>query len=129
MDFKSEFLNGDLNKEVYVEQPASFIRKGDEHKVLRLKKALYSLHQASRAWNMKLNDILLSLNFKRSPSEYAIYTRRKREAQLVVGVYVDDLVIIGASSEDIKELKREMTDAFRMSDLGLLCYYVGIEVR
>ena len=49
MDVKSAFLNGDLNEEVYVEQPASFIKKGNEHKVLRLKKALYGLHQAPRA--------------------------------------------------------------------------------
>ena len=47
----------------------------------------------------------------------------------MVGVYVDNLVIIGASSEDIREFKREMADAFKMSDLSLLCYYLGIEVR
>ena len=48
---------------------------------------------------------------------------------MVVGVYVDDLVIIGASYEDIKKFKMEMADVFRMSDLGLLRYYLGIEVR
>ena len=47
----------------------------------------------------------------------------------MVGVYVEDLVIISASCEDIKEFKMEMADAFRMSDLGLLRYYLGIEVR
>ena len=48
MDVKSAFLNGDLKEEVYVEQPAGFIRKGNEHKVFKLKKALYGLHQAPR---------------------------------------------------------------------------------
>ena len=129
MDVKSAFLNGDLMEEVYVEQPTGFIRKGNEHKVFKLKKALYGLHQAPRAWNAKLDDTLLSLKFNRSPSEPAIYTRRNRDAQLVVGVYVDDLVIIGASCEDIKKFKMEMADVFRMSDLGLLRYYLGIEVR
>ena len=47
----------------------------------------------------------------------------------MVGVYVDDLVIIGASCEDIKQFKKEMADVFKMSDLGLLRYYLGIEVR
>jgi hypothetical protein len=46
MDVKSAFLNGDLQEEVYVEQPAGFIVVGKEHKVLKLKKALYDLHQA-----------------------------------------------------------------------------------
>ena len=102
MDVKSAFLNGDLNEEVYVEQPPGFVKRGNEHKVLILKKALYGLHQAPRAWNSKLNNTLLSLNFKRSLSEYAIYTKRRREAQLVIGVYVDDLIIIGASGEEIR---------------------------
>ena len=129
MDVKSAFLNGNLKEEVYVEQQADFIRKGNDHKVFKLKKALYGLHQAPRAWNAKLDDTLLSLKFNRSPSKPAIYTRQNREAQLVVGVYVDDLVIIGARCEDIKEFKMEMADVFRMSNLGLLRYYLGIEIR
>ncbi|CAA6674416.1 unnamed protein product [Spirodela intermedia] len=47
----------------------------------------------------------------------------------MVRVYVDDLVIIGASCDDIKQFKKEMANAFKMSDLGLLCYYLDIEVR
>jgi hypothetical protein len=49
MDIKSTFLNGNLQEEVYVKQPAGFIVAGKEHKVLKLKKALYGLHQAPRA--------------------------------------------------------------------------------
>ncbi|CAA6674491.1 unnamed protein product [Spirodela intermedia] len=67
MDVKSAFLNGDLKEEVYVEQPAGFISTGNEHKVFKLKKALYGLHQAPRAWNAKLDETLLSFRFRRSP--------------------------------------------------------------
>jgi hypothetical protein len=49
MDVKSVFLNGDLQEEVYIEQPSGFIVAGKEHKVLKLKKALYGLHQAPQA--------------------------------------------------------------------------------
>jgi hypothetical protein len=49
MDVKSAFLNGDLQEEVYVEQPVGFIVAGKEHKVVKLKKELYELHQAPRA--------------------------------------------------------------------------------
>jgi hypothetical protein len=45
MDVKSVFLNGDLQEEVYVDQPSDFIIVGKEHKVLKLKKVLYGLHQ------------------------------------------------------------------------------------
>ena len=49
--------------------------------------------------------------------------------ELVVGVYVDDLIITGAQAEDIDDFKRETTARFKMSDLGALSYYLGIEVR
>jgi hypothetical protein len=64
MDVKSAFLNGDL-KEVFVEQPPGFISSGREHKVLKLQKALYGLHQAPRAWNHKLDESLESLGFQK----------------------------------------------------------------
>ncbi|CAA7393942.1 unnamed protein product [Spirodela intermedia] len=80
MDVKSAFLNGDLKEEVYVEQPAGFISTGNEYKVFKLKKSLYDLHQAPRAWNAKLDETLLSFIFRRSLSKHAIYTKRNEEA-------------------------------------------------
>jgi hypothetical protein len=65
MDVKSAFLNGDLAEEVYVHQPPGFIAAGHERKVLRLKKALYGLRQAPRAWNQKLDASLRDLGFAR----------------------------------------------------------------
>jgi hypothetical protein len=129
MDVKSAFLNDDLQEEVYVEEPSGFIVAGKEHKVLKLKKALYGLHQVPRAWNAKLDDTLLSLGFRRTPLKHVIYVRRNDNAQLVVGVYVDDLIITGSDCDNIRSFKEEMTAAFKMSDLGLLHYYLGIEVK
>jgi hypothetical protein len=129
LDVKLAFLNGDLQEEVFVEQPVEFIKPGKEHLVLRLSKALYGLHQAPRAWNAKLDDTLLSFGFSRCPSELAIYTKMINGRQLEVGVYVDDLVVTGASLEGIRKFKAEMANVLNMSDLGLLNYYLGIEVR
>jgi hypothetical protein len=129
IDIKSAFLNGGLQEEVYVEQPTSFVVAGKEHKVLKLRKALYGLQQAVRAWNAKLDDTLLSLGFRRTPSEHVIYVRRNGDVQLVVGVYVDDLVITGSDRDDIRSFKEEMTVAFKMSNLDLLHYYLSIEVK
>jgi hypothetical protein len=126
MDVKSAFLNSDLQEEVYVEQPVGFVIAGNEHKVLKLKKALYRLHQASRAWNTKIDDTLLSLGFRKTPSEHAIYVRWNDNLQLVVGVYIDDLIITGLDRDNIRSFKEEMAAAFKMSDLGLLHYYLGI---
>lgn len=72
---------------------------------------------------------MLALDFQRSNSEHGVYTRVQGEHRLIVGVYVDDLVITGGSNIDIHQFKAEMREVFRMSDLGLLSYYLGIEVH
>jgi hypothetical protein len=129
MDVKSVFLNGDLQEEVYIKQSMGFIVTGKENKVLKLRNALYGLHQASRAWNTKFDDTLLSLGFQRTPSEHAIYVRWNGNAQLAVKVYVNSLVITSSDCDDIKLFKEEMVAAFKMSDLDLLHYYLGIKVK
>jgi transposase InsO family protein len=129
MDVKSAFLNGELEEEVYVKQPPGFEEKGSEHKVLKLHKALYGLKQAPRAWNSKLDSTMSSLSFERSPFEHAVYKKGKGENSLLVGVYVDDLVITGTNEGEIEKFKQQMKEIFKMSDLGLLSYYLGIEVR
>jgi hypothetical protein len=129
MDVKSAFLNGELREEVYVQQPPGFVAAGHEGKVLKLKKALYGLRQAPRAWNVKLDGSLQVMGFTRCTSEHGMYTRGVGEARVVVGVYVDDLIITGANSAVVEAFKEEMRQAFRMSDLGLLSFYLGIEVK
>ena len=90
MDVKSAFLNGDLTETVFVQQPPGFIiGKGD--KVLKLRKALYGLRQAPRAWNAKLDKEMMALGFERSKLEHAVYRRTSKNSFLIVGVYVDDL--------------------------------------
>lgn len=101
----------------------------NEQKVLKLKKALSVLRQATRAWNSKLDSTSLSLGFKRSPSEHAVYKRGTGSSSLLVGVHVDDLIITGAHPQEISKFKEEMQKLFSMSDLGLLNYYLGIEVH
>jgi hypothetical protein len=125
MDVKSAFLNGDLQEEVYIEQSTGFVVAGKEHKVLKLWKALYGLHQAPCAYNMKLDDTMLSLGFRRTLSEHTIYVWWNDNVQLVVGVYVDD----GSDHNGIRSFKEEIAATFKMSDLGLLHYYLNIEVK
>ncbi|WVZ48984.1 LOW QUALITY PROTEIN: hypothetical protein U9M48_000369 [Paspalum notatum var. saurae] len=71
---------------------------------------------------------LLGLGFVRNPFEHAVYRRGSDQEILLVGVYVDDLIITGPSSREIDVFKEQMKESFRMSDLGLLSYYLGIEV-
>ena len=58
-----------------------------------------------------------------------MYKRGAGEATLVLGVYVDDLLITGSQTQEIEKFKQQMTKEFEMSDLGFLTYYLGIEVE
>jgi hypothetical protein len=129
MDVKSAFLNGELAEEVYVAQPPGFTAAGHEEKVLRLHKALYGLRQAPRSWNAKLDASLHELGFTRSKCEHGLYVRGAKASRLVVGVYVDDLIITGEMNKEIDSFKLQMKKMFKMSDLGPLSYYLGIEVK
>jgi hypothetical protein len=120
MDVKLAFLNGEL---------PGFVIKGQEQKFYRLKKALYGLRQAPRAWNTKLDSTLKQLGFIQSPLEHGLYARGTGNARLLVGVYVDDLIIVGSGAKIINDLKEQMKGKFRMSDLGVLSFYLGIEVK
>jgi hypothetical protein len=128
MDVKSAFLNGNLKEEVYVRQPPGFAVAGKEDKVYRLRKALYGLRQALYAWNAKLDATLKAMGFHQSAHAAAVYRRGSGRTVLLVGIYVDDLIITGAEEEEVKKFKAQMKDKFDMSDLGLLSFYLGIEV-
>nr|GEW07155.1 ribonuclease H-like domain, reverse transcriptase, RNA-dependent DNA polymerase [Tanacetum cinerariifolium] len=110
------------------EHGIDFKERQDNGKVYRLIKALYRLRQAPCAWNIKLDNTLKSLDFKKFALEQAIYTRTSKNSTLLIGVYVDDLIIIGTPKKDIDKFKAQMEEKFEMSDLGLLAYYLGIEV-
>nr|GEY14432.1 ribonuclease H-like domain, reverse transcriptase, RNA-dependent DNA polymerase [Tanacetum cinerariifolium] len=118
-----DYMN--LKEEVFVTQPKGFIKKQDNGKVYRLIKALYGLRQAPRVWNIKLDNTLKSLDFKKCALEQAIYTKTSKDSTLLIGVYVDDLIITGTPKEKINKFKAQMKEKFEMNDLGLLAYYLG----
>jgi hypothetical protein len=76
MDVKSTFLNGYINKEVYVEQPSAFEDDKKPNQVYKLKKALYGLKQAPRAWYERLRNFLLSKGFKMGKVDTTLFTKK-----------------------------------------------------
>ena len=77
LDVKSAFLNGEIEEEVYVEQPKGYEVKGEENKVYRLRKALYGLKQAPRAWNSRIDRYFVKNGCDRSSSEPSLYVKKK----------------------------------------------------
>ncbi|KAH9735669.1 hypothetical protein KPL71_017818 [Citrus sinensis] len=129
MDVRSAFLNGFLEEEVYIEQPLGYVVKGHEDKVLRLKKTLYGLKQAPRAWNNRIDKYFQENGFNKCPYEYALYVKEKDGDILIVCLYVDDLIFTGSDLSLFEEFKRVMIKEFEMTDIGLIAYYLGSEVK
>ena len=128
LDVKSAFLNGD-SEEVYVEQPKGYMKKGKEDKVYRLRKALYFLKQAPRAWNSKIDGYFRQNGFQRSVCEPSLYVKREDTRDfLVICLYVDDLIYIGTNRKMVEDFKAMMKE-FEMTDLGLMKYFLGFLVR
>lgn len=129
LDVKSAFLNGDLQEEVFVEQPLGFVKTGEEGKVYKLQKALYGLKQAPRAWYSKIDSFFLQNEFERSENEPTLYVKKGTNGFIVVCLYVDDIIYFSSSHKMLEEFKAAMMNQFEMSDLGLLQYFLGLEVK
>ena len=100
-----------------------------ENHVYLLKKALYGLKQAPRAWYNRMDNHILQVGFTRSLSEATLYVKTNANQILVVSLYVHDMLIIGSDSKIIQQFIDEMQKVFEMTDLGLMQYFLGIEVK
>jgi len=129
MDVKTAFLNGELEEEVYVEQPEGLIKVGEERKVWKLRKALYGLKQAPRAWNKRLNDYMMGKGFKRSSFDTAIYFMGSGLSGVFVAIYVDDILVISRDLNRVKEVKKMLSEEFEMSDFGEAQTVLGIQIK
>ena len=127
MDVKTAFLNWETEEEVYVEQPDGFVVHGKESHVCKLKKALYGLKQAPRAWYGRIDGFLVRLGFTKCVVDSNLYYKVVDGQSLILVLYVDDLFLTGAEKL-IEWCKQQLASEFEMKDLGLMHYFLGLEV-
>ena len=129
MDAKCAFLNGYLNEEVFVEQFKGFKDTHFPDHVLRLKKALYGLSQAPRAWYDRLTHYLLERGFKRGYADQTSFVKNDENYLLVAQVYVDDIVFRATINDRAIEFSEEMKKEFEMSMVGELTFFLGLQAK
>jgi hypothetical protein len=127
MDVKTAFLNGVIEEEVYIEKPQGFEVEDWKSHVCRLKKALYGLKQAPRAWYGRIDSFLSSLGFTKSKADSNLYFKIMDNEPVILLLYVDDLFLTG-EEKLIAECKQRLAAEFEMKDLGLMHYFLGLEV-
>lgn len=127
MDVKTAFLNGVIEEEVYIKKSEGLEMHEQKIHVYRIKRALYGLKQAPRAWYGRVDNYLQKMGFVKSDTDPNLYYLRVGDQPLILVLYVDDLFLTG-SSRLIKDCKENSATEFDMKDLGLMHYFLGLEV-
>lgn len=129
MDVVTAFLNGDLDEDIYMEQPDGCIDKRRRDWVCKLQKALYGLKQSPRKWHEKVDQFLIEqLGFVTARSDPCLYIKRDKDALMVIALYVDDLLLAGKDMNAIAWMKSEFSKRFEMKDLGEAHKCIGLEI-
>jgi hypothetical protein len=127
MDVKTTFLNGKIEQEVFVEQPDGFVLHNKGTHVCKIRKALYGLKKAPRFWYDKIDGFLKSPGFHKSDVDANLYFKVRGNQLVILIMYVDD-IFIARYEGLITWCKRDLTSEFEMKDLGLMHYFLGLEV-
>nr|GEW41231.1 retrovirus-related Pol polyprotein from transposon TNT 1-94 [Tanacetum cinerariifolium] len=128
MDVKTAFLNGNLREEVYVSQPDGFVDLDNPNHVYKLKKALYGLNQAPRAWYDMLSSFLISQDFSKGSVDPTLFIRRNGNDLLLVKLYVDDIIFAASTSELCDLFAKIMCSKFKMSMMGKISFFLGLQI-
>ncbi|GJX49913.1 retrovirus-related pol polyprotein from transposon TNT 1-94 [Tanacetum coccineum] len=128
MDVKTAFLNGELKEVVYVSQPEGFVDPDRPHHVYRLKKALYRLKQAPRAWYDTLSKFLLAQGFSKGVVDPTLFIRKTGKHTLHVQIYVDDIIFASTDPKDCDRFSNEMSSKFQMSMMGQISFFLGLQI-
>nr|GEU30885.1 hypothetical protein [Tanacetum cinerariifolium] len=127
MDVKSAFLYERIKEEVYVCQPPGFKDPDYPDKVYKVEKALYGLHQASRAWYETLARYLLDNGFHRGKIDQTMFIKRQKGNILLVQVYIDDIIFRSTKKELCTDFEELMHHKFQMSLMGELAFFLGLQ--
>nr|GEV13163.1 ribonuclease H-like domain-containing protein [Tanacetum cinerariifolium] len=128
LDVNNAFLYGDLKEDVYMTIPQGFGNTGNKNLVRKLKKSLYGLKQALRKWNENLVGMLRENGFVQSCGDNSLFTKTVNNIFVALLVYVDDIMITGNDEIEIKKFKQILSSKCQIKNLGLLKYFLGIEV-
>lgn len=129
MDVISAYVQGELNDEIYMEQPEMFVKHGHEEKVCKLLKPLYGLKQSGREWYKKLDNYITKTGGKRTSADPCVYVFGKNEERVIVIIYVDDLILASKELDRLEYIKSKMKSTFKMTDLGQVRNILGINVQ
>jgi hypothetical protein len=130
MDVKTTFLHGNLDEQIYMEQPEGFSDTGKGRLVCKLKRSLYGLKQSPRQWYKRFDSYMLQIGYKRCEYDCCVYVRSLDDGSFIfLLLYVDDMLIAANHLHDVNELKILLGKEFDMKDLGAAKRILGMEIH
>jgi hypothetical protein len=127
MDVKTTFLNGELDEEIYMDQPIVFVAKGKERKVCKLKRSIYGLKQSSRQWYLRFHQAIISNGFKMIEEDHCVHVKRSKGIFVILSLYVDDILLVRNDKNMIVTTKGWLSSTFEMKDMGEANYILGVK--
>ncbi|GAU31769.1 hypothetical protein TSUD_22150 [Trifolium subterraneum] len=127
LDVNNAFLHGELQEDVYMAIPEG-VTTLKQNQVCKLQKSLYGLKQASRKWYEKLTSLLISEGYSQSTADYSLFTIHNASHFTALLIYVDDIILAGTDLNEITRIKEILDTHFKIKDLGVLKYFLGLEV-
>nr|XP_016507955.1 PREDICTED: uncharacterized mitochondrial protein AtMg00810-like [Nicotiana tabacum] len=132
LDINNAFLYGDFDEEMYMKLPHGLVSSSaslpSSSLVGKLQKSLYRLRQASRQWYAKLSHALCSRGYSHSLNDYSFSVKKCGSSIVLIVVYVDGIILTGNDLDEISSLKAFLDSQFKIKDLGVLNYFLGIKV-
>ena len=91
-----------------------------------MRKSLYGLKQAPRQWYKKFDSFMHRIGFKRCEAVHCCYVKFFGNSYIILLLYVDDMLIVGSSIEEIDNLKKQLSKQFAMKDLRVAKQILGM---
>jgi hypothetical protein len=129
LDVKITFLHGDLEEEIYMQQPQGYEVKGKETLVCRLKKSLYGLKKDPRQWCLNFDRFTTKQGYSRCHSDHCSYFKKLENGSYIIFLLVvDEMLVAWSNMQDINVLNNKLSNSFPMKDLGATNKILGMRI-
>ena len=129
LDVKMAFLNGEIDTDIYIDQPEGYKNHKYPNLVCKLRKGLYGLKQSPRLWNKKIDEFLKKNDFKQCLTDPCIYHQQFPDKNdiVILSIWVDDILIIALPNR-LETIKQILKTEYKMTDLGPISFILGISI-
>ena len=129
VDFVTAYLNSHLKSPVFMHFPQGWGGMTDKANCLRLEKCIYGLRESGKLWNEDISRLLADLGFERCMAEWSLYKATIEKEMVVVGLFVDDMIILAKSNKVIDHVVNQLQAKFKLRDLGTPTKLLGLEIE